>query len=60
VYDLVILKGAADMKDAIHGLDVREESVSKASALSRTLDEAGNVCDREHGRNDALGLVLLH
>ena len=37
------------MEDAVNGLDVRQEGISKSFSLRGTLDQAGNVGDLEIG-----------
>ncbi len=50
--DVVILEAAQDVDDCIDFTDVAEELVAQAFALRRAFDEAGDVDERQLGRND--------
>ena len=60
VGDVGILECSAEVKQRVASLDVAEESVAQALALTGALHQTSDVGDVEEGGHLAGGLVVLH
>jgi hypothetical protein len=60
VDNLGVVKTSHDLENGIDSSDVRQEGISETSAGGSASRQASDVIDSQVGRDDGLGLVVLH